>query len=915
MRRLRAAVAGLGGRVATRIFLLFALCALLPIALFAIVAQRTVSDELRELAATRLTQAGKAYGHLLFERLRQSEQLLSALAQAHLDNQLSAAGLRAFSSPRVRILDVQIGADVAPPASGSRLTVVRASDGEPQIVLSVSRATDQQWAMVTAAIRPEHLWDPDAVALAGASLCVREEHGALLHCAGDVDEAVDARRALAGEWSLFLRPAYGASTWVIEARQPAQVAFAASQRFGRTFPLVAGGAMALALLLSVTQIRRSHRPLEILTAAAQRIAERRAARPIVLDARRDEYGRLARAFNEMVDSVAQQFAILGALARIDRMILADPSIAEVLERTLPKLPRLTRARAAAAFVQTSEFGETLFYAVYRDRSHRVSVQRMLLSAEEMRMLLSEDPLPAGKRPAALRAEILAAANCAALEAAPIRVERRLRGVLLLAHVGAAECTVQRRYARSFARRFAVALGAQQRREALLHQAYYDDLTGLPNRQLFKDRLQQELARARRADESLALIYIDLDRFKNVNDSLGHTAGDEVLRLAAARIRSMVRETDTLARLGGDEFIVIASPVEDTPPHVLAERLQEALGGAATSGGAACFIEASIGIAMYPQDGATAEVLLRNADTAMYRAKAGGGGRVVYFEERMNVDARRRMKIEERLRAALARGVLTLAYQPKIGAQDGAFLGVEALARWTDEELGEVSPTEFIAVAEECGLIEELGEWAMRAACTAYQAWLGEGVDVGHVSVNVSLRQLRDERFVRCVRRILRETGTSPNALELEVTESTLAQRTGQLIALLEELRSFGVRIAIDDFGVGYSSMAALGHLPADVLKIDRSFIEHCATRMEAAAVVEAIISMAHALGKVAVAEGVETEQQLALLRRFSCDVIQGFLFSPPLPPQDIVGYALARRTGAPGAGPSRDYKLQAAAGK
>ena len=419
-------------------------------------------------------------------------------------------------------------------------------------------------------------------------------------------------------------------------------------------------------------------------------------------------------------------------------------------------------------------------------------------------------------------------NLQLLYGLPIEVEGNLRGALLLADPESRGSST--RHARALARRFSVALGSEQRRAALLKQAYYDGLTGLPNRQLFKDRLEREIAHAKRMHTQVALIYIDLDRFKNVNDSMGHSAGDALLLGVSQRLVSQLRESDTLARLGGDEFVVIAPAAEEQPAHVLAERLQAALGEPIVVQGATCFAQASIGLAVYPQDGADVEGLLRSADIAMYRSKAAGPSGIMYFEEAMNRDAQRRLLIEQRLRVALRAGGLRLEYQAKVNLNDGSLAGVEALARWNDSQLGVVSPVEFIAVAEECGLIDELGTWVLREACSMYQNLREQGIDLGQLSVNVSMRQLRDDRFVNEVRDALMRHAMSAESLEIEVTESTLAGNHGEVSGLLESLRRMGVRIAIDDFGTGYSSMSVLAELPTDALKIDRSFVMESASQ-------------------------------------------------------------------------------------
>ncbi len=871
----RVRFAGLGTRVAVRTFALFCLCAIVPIVISAIVADRIVRTKLRADAASHLESTSKSYGLLVFARLQQTDEALAELATLALKDRLALDDIRSFSSTHFKVVDV-----VADPAGAARRVSLSLQGTE--VRLTVIEESGPRRLQITAALDSSYLWNADAVYLDAMRICVYGPSAAVLQCVGDAVASGerDPDRSLTGEWSLFLAPRYGAAAWSVRTEQPASIALSALDSFERTLPLVTLVGIVTALLLSTVQIRRSHRPLALLTDAVERMGRRGLHRRVTVDTK-DEYEDLAQAFNRMASGLARQFELFRTLARIDRMILDDPSTEVLVEKILPALPALLHARVVAVAVAARNTGTV---AIWWSSSAATIVSQLQTDALTIEVLIGKIDV----RIPAL-ADLGAPGTLEALYGLPIEVEGNLRGALLLSDPQSRGSSM--RHARAFARRFAVALGSEQRRESLLKQAYYDDLTGLPNRQLFKDRLERELAHAKRTHTQVALIYIDLDRFKNVNDSMGHSAGDALLLEVGRRLAAQVRESDTLARLGGDEFVLLAPGPDEHPAHVVAERLQAALREPIVVQDATCFVQASIGLAVYPQDGADAEALLRSADIAMYRTKTAGRGGVTYFEEAMNRDAQRRLLVEQRLRVALRSGGLTLAYQAKVDLTDGSLAGVEALARWTDAQLGAVSPVEFIAVAEECGLIEELGTWVLHEACSTYQKLREQGVDLGHVSVNVSMRQLRDERFVAEVRGALMRYAMSAEALELEVTESTLAGNTREVNALLDSLRRMGVRIAIDDFGTGYSSMSVLGELPTDALKIDRSFVMESASQRTARSVVEAIISIAHVLGKVTIAEGVETTGQVRTLRQLGCDFAQGYLFAKPVAAAELPAVA------------------------
>jgi diguanylate cyclase (GGDEF)-like protein len=471
---------------------------------------------------------------------------------------------------------------------------------------------------------------------------------------------------------------------------------------------------------------------------------------------------------------------------------------------------------------------------------------------------------------------------------PIIVDAASRGVLFAGYLaGSPGRASVRRQLKGLAHRLAVALGNEDRERALVRHAYFDPLTGLPNRQLFRDRIDQELLRSRRDLRNVAVVYIDLDHFKNFNDSLGHSAGDELLAAVAARLREALREGDTLARLGGDEFAFVCPGMQSEQAAAFASRVLALLQAPFDINGTGYALQASVGVASFPANGRDAEELLRNANSAMYRAKQAGRARVAFFEEGMSRRAERRMLVEQRLRTALERGGLTLVFQPKLRSSDGALQGFEALARWEDAELGTVGPDEFVPVAEEAGLIDRLGAFALQETCRRLQEWRRDGVAAAHVAVNVAVTQLRDPGFPAFVRACLSAHGLDGAALELEITESSLATNDSQVVHALEEIRTFGVRIAMDDFGTGYSSLASLRELPVDVLKIDRSFIVRSCQSDVDQALLRGLIELAHTLGKIVVAEGVETLDQLRLLRELGCDLVQGYLLGRGIPAESV----------------------------
>jgi diguanylate cyclase (GGDEF)-like protein/PAS domain S-box-containing protein len=422
-------------------------------------------------------------------------------------------------------------------------------------------------------------------------------------------------------------------------------------------------------------------------------------------------------------------------------------------------------------------------------------------------------------------------------------------------------------------------------EQMTHSAQHDFLTGLPNRMLLNDRVNQAIALAVRHSKKVAVLFLDLDGFKHINDSLGHPIGDKLLQSIAKRLVGCVRGSDTVSRQGGDEFVVLLSEMEQQEDAAIsARRILEAVAQAHSIDQHDLHLTTSIGVSVHPDDGLDAETLVKNADTAMYQAKENGRQSYQFFKPAMNVRAVERQSIEESLRRALERNEFSLHYQPKIKVSTGEITGAEALIRWTHPTRGPVSPAQFIPVAEDCGLILPIGRWVLQEACKQARAWLEAGLPLGTMAVNISSMEFRDDNFLESVFTTLSETGLEPKSLELELTESVLMKRAESAASVLRTLRARGVQIGVDDFGTGYSSLSYLRKFPIDALKIDQSFVRQITSAPDDTTIVTAVIGMGRSLKLRVVAEGVETREELEFLRAHRCEEAQGYYFSRPVPP-------------------------------
>ena len=655
-------------------------------------------------------------------------------------------------------------------------------------------------------------------------------------------------------------------------------------------------AAAAGLALSIRDLRGGVR-MRALIAGAHRLSERDFTASIPVTGH-DEFAQLARAFNTMAQRLGRNFETLNALAEIDRIILTEPDITRVAAAALRCSHRISGCSVIAlALLEPGTDGGVRIFRSRPQRSARIERVRLPL-ADELRARLLQEHGDAWTATPPLPPEFLARERRTLGERARYLCFAMARGELgwgslVLGSREPLDLTEdQRALLRGVADRLAVAFSSVERDRRLHEMAHSDPLTGLPNRPAMLQLLARDIVVAQQHEHRVAVMFIDLDRFKQANDTLGHAVGDALLRNAAQRVRNAVRAADAVARIGGDEFtVVIGEIVNPDEVRPVARNLIKALSQPFEVDGETIYVGASIGIAMYPEDGREASELLKNADTAMYRAKEAGRNRAEFFRAQMNVDVQRRSALDRDLRVALKEGQFVLHYQPQFDLRDGTLCSVEALIRWEHPQQGLLYPGAFISVAEEIGLIDTMGNWALREACLQFMRWRDAGVPIPRIAVNVSNHQLRRESFVPYLKYLVTAARMPPRALEIEVTESMFLEGGQGAVDALREIVGAGVEVSIDDFGTGYSSFGYLKTLPASVLKLDRSFVADTPGDADAASIVAAIVNMAHTLRKEVVAEGIETPQQLAFLQELGCGKGQGFLFSRALPPNDIAAFA------------------------
>lgn len=843
-----------------------------------------------------LHQEAAAYQQSLQERLRIAEQTLALIAHNPYTPSLVQLASPYFKNINLVNTDGQVtpllGVQLQLPDQSEAINIHLAR-GEPALLTTTNPSgatsiillrglieSDHLVGVVTAELTPEYLWLNHLHA--NNNLLVLNQQGQLLHASGTAtDKELVAvlqqpKRTTSGEleWTensaqwhasytaLPMHDRYASSDWSIVAAQPmATITSNASLQNGL---MTAGIGLALLLAWGLTlRLHLARKPDGFKKGGAPG-TQMMAFQPLDIVRAMDEFDRaiLSNAsFNNVIDLVFTHVpkvipCVVIAVTHLDDSTIGHSTLVNNLDNTQPiELPKLDKA--------------------LRDRLDTEPNGCQIDNPEQLSFI-----------------KPLAELGAARFQLFPIYRDSVLSGIL---HFGLPEdkwlSESEHYYARSFADRLGVALTSVMRSKELYLQEHFDAVTGLPNRAFCRDRLSQEISRARRKKLLIAVININLSGFKKINDSLGYAGGDDVLNQVAQRLKATLRESDVIARFGNDEFVIVLPDINNANEiSKVAGKLTDAFTQNFTYEANNVHVNAALGISLYPNDGQTIDHLLHHAEVAMTRIKSSGHTQFVFYEEHMNSRAVERLKLEHDLRQALQEDQLFLVYQPQIDLRSGKIAGVEALVRWQHPTRGLVNPGEFISIAEETGLIIKMSEIIRQIACKQYVAWKAKELAPPRIAINVSGQDLRRKTFPEEVVALLKEHGVPTEAIELEITESMFVDATGGVVDMLRGLQSEGFLIAIDDFGTGYSSLSYLGLLPFDILKVDRSFVLGIGKPAEK--IVSVIVDVAHTFEKKVIAEGVDSDHQHKYLEELGCEIIQGFLFSKPLLPSDFENYAM-----------------------
>lgn len=910
-------------KVARRVTGLFLLSALVPLITTAFLSKTYLTNILIDQGYSNLQSEGKYYVMSLFDRLLHIESRLTYIANElsksknnkvilenfHGDEFISITKEKISKTALIKNSDVKNNSKV-------RIYSRTLGNGKTNIFMSLQlkQHNKNTTTHLTVEINPDYLWDTKSKSYSAFNICVVNEGGAIFYCSKNIPNTITLNNTqrtsenkkierwtssdgdyISASKVLFLKSKFNSTNWKVIITQLEEDVLAPASTFNRLFPLVIILTLLVVLLLSMTQIQRILIPLKKLISGTRRVANRDFNEKVEVQSN-DEFFDLAQSFNAMSERLKRQFSTFTILSNIDKLILSDTRGEDIYFTVLKHMQDVAPCDIASITVLEYD----------APRRGKTYLSEQTISADNnRRILLSDDDIKTLHSPTSYndmlqqadKQHFLAPIKEFGAEHVcvfPVTVDEEISAIISLGFISKItlnEDDIQQ--VRNIADRIAVAFSAITREKKLYHQSHYDSLTNLPNRQLIGIRLEQEIKHCLRKDSSMAILFLDLDHFKRVNDTLGHAIGDTLLQEVAMRLKNCVRDTDTVARLGGDEFtVMLTGSLDSRDITEIADNIIATLEKPFTIKTHEIFIGTSIGISVYPNDGVTGTELFKNADTAMYRVKEQGRGKHLFFEEKMNIEEVERANLERDMRYALERNEFTLHYQPITNIKTSNIVGAEALIRWNHPVRGIIPSATFIAVAEETGIIEKIGDWVLRTACKQISLWEDNNVVIDRMAVNVSSRQFIQSKFEERVSAILKETNIEANKLELEITETLLMDERIDSMKILENLNNKNIHLSIDDFGTGFSSLSYLKRFPVNTLKIDRSFMQDVPTDDDAKSIVKSIITLAHTLNLSVIAEGIESKEQLAILYENNCDYAQGFYFSKPLSADDFEAFYL-----------------------
>ena len=929
-------IAFLHSKVARRIFVLFIISSLIPIMLLTFLAFRQVNNLISTQQHAQLKQTNKQYGMTVFERLLLLKTQIAWIAQnlnqedpsAHLTENHQFNSMVSQGFKKIRLIDNTNQSTFPLGNTGKIATLIQkeqsylkagnsilTSDYQPHFssrifLFRMLNPRYSKQAILIGEIDQSYLWGDTDSLDQETQLCVFDEFNKALFCSHQEyepspEELIKLKTSsseqfawykhnneefLVNYWPLFLEPNFFVPKWTIASSRSKTSIFSPIIDFRNIFLFVIMLTLATVALLSVYQIRRNLIPLEKLMEGVHHITNKKFNKPIEVNSG-DEFEELAASVNNMAIQIDKQFHTLSTMADIDQLILSTLKIEDIIKIVLSRMHEIiSYDHISMTVVDRNDNESCRTYTQSKPLREQITTEMLKITSSEYQILLENQKYLIVTNQKNLPCYLLSLLKLGAFSflVLPVMLKEKVSAMICLGYRSL--FTVKEEdvlLACDFTNRVAVALSNARWEEQLYYMAHYDALSGLPNRLLLKDRLQQALARAERQKTIVAILFIDLDRFKYVNDSLGHIAGDLLLCEVAQRLSRNLRSEDTISRIGGDEFVIVISYFENSKESfsittAIAKKIMADLSIPFNINDHEVYSTASIGIACYPTDGQTINELLKNADSAMYHAKSIGKNNYQFYSKALNAAAFESLDLENRLRHALERHEFELYYQPKIEVKSRKICGAEALLRWNHPKKGQVSPAQFIPLCEEIGLIVSIGEWIIHTACMQAKSWQDQGLPALRIAVNLSPLQFRQPDLIKQIRSALDTTELSPNKLELEITESATMEDIDKAIATLGTFNNMGLHLSIDDFGTGYSSLNYLKRFPIHTLKIDQSFIRNIDTSFEDAAIVKSIITLAHSLRLNVVAEGVETKEQVDYLDSLDCDEAQGYLFSPPV---------------------------------